>query len=1090
MFAATAGVLMAANALLPATSFGAASYSEELQGAYNYAYSKGITTMSSIDNANMYGELTRGQLAKMISNWAEKELGTKADETKVCSFADAQTAEGDLAAYVKKACQMGLMGQGIASFRPNDKVTRGEFGTTLSRAIWGTKYDGATPYYANHLQALKDKGIMTKIENPSQMEIRGYVMLMLERTSKTDATKAQCNDPVTVLACTMGATSCPAQCRDVKNQTGTVNTGVNASGDLDVSVVNYSATVKSAPKGIFVANTLKFAASEKITLDTLTLKRTGLGSQRDIKKVWLERNGVAVTNAASVGSDGLAVLNFKSNRNVVSTDAKTQELDLVVELENNATIGAEFAFDLVGATSSAKNTTVKGVTSTYRVSAYEVVKLTVDVVNKNGNNGSALIPTEYKLGNSKDYVIGEFSLESNSRSDDRDITVRSLTFRNIGSLDFEDTFKNIKVYRDSKVVSNNVEVNGKDITISLDKDPIKANRKAIYTIRAEVATLEDVNKTVQLKLRDEKDIIADEVDTQFRTTIAFGNVGWNGSLYVRWELGLFKFLGGKVMFEGNSTFPKTVNAGVGASDVTIAKGKLVVTEPVELPKIEIPYGGANGWSTTDTTHGTGTVRRLVLKVGDKRYSADPDTHGKITFSDVVVRGTSDVELLISLASNAEEGKEVQFPNLSNSIMTDKGSYQNNDSDLNKEEIAGVIQTAKVLIKKAKFTITTDTINTQSAVVNDATVVTLMKGKLEAKEKDINVNSLVVSLNWTLTPATENVEVFVDLNGQAWGNATLKDGAMSYTFNSLGTIKAGKDMTYQIRVQPTISAAKSVYLTVQAKGTDINGNEAETSKEYSATLEVKGSADIEVTNTIESNRVVEPSQNSLIYAGNLNVKNGSSTLTEFVLSGSVIPSGVSNYRLYVDGDFVTGGIASTTGVVFTGFTQNLEKGDRKVEVKANVQTAPNTNPDAYKYVITHIGVNGRSHVKNASAYFAKGLIKLGKTSTSDAVLTVSLKNIGPKSVNVNAIEFASGGTVASASVNGQNVTIPASTNTGNFVTQTVAPGASIDIQVIAKKDQLAKLTAVSYTVEDNGTYTYKVDDSMSFVGSWGQFFSSK
>ena len=33
---------------------GAATYSDELQGAYDYAYSQGITTMSSIDNANMY----------------------------------------------------------------------------------------------------------------------------------------------------------------------------------------------------------------------------------------------------------------------------------------------------------------------------------------------------------------------------------------------------------------------------------------------------------------------------------------------------------------------------------------------------------------------------------------------------------------------------------------------------------------------------------------------------------------------------------------------------------------------------------------------------------------------------------------------------------------------------------------------------------------------------------------------------------------------------------------------------------------------------------------------------------------------------
>ena len=319
---------------------GAATYSEELQGAYDYAYKTGITTMSSIDNANMYGELTRGQLAKMIANWAEKELGTKVDETAVCSFTDANKAEGDLATYVKKACQMGLMGQGIDAFRPNDKVTRGEFGTTLSRAMWGDKYNGGTPFYANHLAALKEAGVMNKIDTPNQMEIRGFVMLMLQRAADK-VTPAECQDPAVILACALDATAaaCPVACRpEPTDPTVTVNTGSQAAGDLNVSVVDYSASVKSAPKGIFVANTLKFAASEKINLDTLTLKRTGLGSQKDLKKVWLERNGVAVTNAASVGSDGLAVLNFKSNRNVVTTDEKTQVLDLVVELADTAKV--------------------------------------------------------------------------------------------------------------------------------------------------------------------------------------------------------------------------------------------------------------------------------------------------------------------------------------------------------------------------------------------------------------------------------------------------------------------------------------------------------------------------------------------------------------------------------------------------------------------------------------------------------------------------------------------------------------------------------------------------------------------------------
>jgi hypothetical protein len=225
---------------------------------------------------------------------------------------------------------MGLMGQGINAFRPNDKVTRGEFGTVLSRAIWGDKYNQENPFYAKHLQALKDAGIMTKIEEPNSLEIRGWVMLMLQRAAETVSGDDECNDPAVLLACALGSTGCPAKCADKANEEKKDSTRVIA-GDLDVSVADYSSDTKSAPRGIFTANTIKFNASESIQLDSLTLKRTGLGSQKSIKKVWLEKNGVAVTNSASVGSDGLAVLNFKSNRDTISS---ATEYQLAIELDS------------------------------------------------------------------------------------------------------------------------------------------------------------------------------------------------------------------------------------------------------------------------------------------------------------------------------------------------------------------------------------------------------------------------------------------------------------------------------------------------------------------------------------------------------------------------------------------------------------------------------------------------------------------------------------------------------------------------------------------------------------------------------------
>jgi hypothetical protein len=43
--------------------------------------------------------------------------------------------------YIKIACQLGLMGVHVSSFAPEEEVTRAQFGTVLSRALWGDKYN-------------------------------------------------------------------------------------------------------------------------------------------------------------------------------------------------------------------------------------------------------------------------------------------------------------------------------------------------------------------------------------------------------------------------------------------------------------------------------------------------------------------------------------------------------------------------------------------------------------------------------------------------------------------------------------------------------------------------------------------------------------------------------------------------------------------------------------------------------------------------------------------------------------------------------------------------------------------------------------
>jgi len=60
----------------------------------------------------------------------------------------------------------------MQSFYPLDMVTRAQFATVLSRAIWGDYYNGGDPYYNYHLDALHDVEIINNISEPMMLELR------------------------------------------------------------------------------------------------------------------------------------------------------------------------------------------------------------------------------------------------------------------------------------------------------------------------------------------------------------------------------------------------------------------------------------------------------------------------------------------------------------------------------------------------------------------------------------------------------------------------------------------------------------------------------------------------------------------------------------------------------------------------------------------------------------------------------------------------------------------------------------------------------------------------------------------------------
>lgn len=158
-------------------------FSVEFNDAYLYAYRIGITTMPTIQQANIEWNLIRRDMAKMMVNYAIKVMSGIVDTWRQCEFDDIENQSNEMNAYIKLSCQLGIMWVDTTKFNPDWIVTRAQFWTVLSRILYGNKYNSWNPYYVNHLKTLKENWII-KIGDPSLQELRGYVMLMLMRAGE------------------------------------------------------------------------------------------------------------------------------------------------------------------------------------------------------------------------------------------------------------------------------------------------------------------------------------------------------------------------------------------------------------------------------------------------------------------------------------------------------------------------------------------------------------------------------------------------------------------------------------------------------------------------------------------------------------------------------------------------------------------------------------------------------------------------------------------------------------------------------------------------------------------------------------------
>ncbi len=593
---------------VPTTVLGAASYSNELQGAYDYAYGIGITTQSSIDSANMYGSLLRSHMAKMMVNYATEVKGMTPDTTKTCTFTDVANQTEEMQGYITKACQLGLMGQGITAFNPSGVVNRAQFGTVLSRVLYGTTNDGGNPYYVNHLNALKDAGIMNNISNPNAPEVRGYVMLMMQRASG-NTTPEICTTPENTLSCSLGLATCPAQC-----QTSTV---VKAGTlGLDSIGVNYNSIPSN---GLVKFGSIKLTAwSSDITVNSITLKKLGLSSLNAASKVYFEKDGVRITSKAWF-TNNVATVSFTTPLVVKSSET----IDVVMSLVQSGS--QQFQLQSTDVNSSAETTNWSFNSALLSTLDYTVLPVTV-------SSGSTYT-TNPKVDSTKLIDLAELRIWKTDSN--KTAIVKSIVLNNNGSASLS-YLSDVAVYRDDVKVSTNTTINGRVLSFVLN-DTIKntENSAISYMIRWKLANADRVWDYYGLYVKNTEDITVVEADTSFR-----GSITWTptlGTVTVAW---------GNLKFSELTTSALTLVPG--SKSVVFYSGTIQALQPIIFDKLNLTGTAGTGFDKL--------LQNLYVKIGNNVISADTissnTTAGFVFDSQVTVNGTVPFMVYGDLKSDA------------------------------------------------------------------------------------------------------------------------------------------------------------------------------------------------------------------------------------------------------------------------------------------------------------------------------------------------------------------------------------------------------------------------------------------------------
>ncbi len=367
-----------------------------------------------------------------------------------------------------------------------------------------------------------------------------------------------------------------------------LSASIVSAASLDVSLSNDTPRGTNIPYDSpaipFTTIELTAGNGSDVKISSLIFTRLGLGEKTDFSSAWLEVNGFKAGISSSI-NNAQEEVKLSFNPPIVIPSGQTVLADLVAQLSGNKNIGSHNRFVLasnsdIGTSASVNgNFPIEG--EEMEIADYQTTKLRFATLGADTNVGVGQEGVE----------IGQFSL-SNASSTNKDVELRSIKFKSMGTAKLGTDLKNLALHAGGFQVSANTIVSGDTVTFVVDNGItggyiIEDGKSITFSLKGDTAPATD-GKTINFRVESSNDIIGSEIGTSFGVnTVADNGFYLKAYQFEPGASGASSHLGGGNVLEVESTaikIPQKIAKGADFTQV-MEINLSAVTAPVKVEEI-------------------------------------------------------------------------------------------------------------------------------------------------------------------------------------------------------------------------------------------------------------------------------------------------------------------------------------------------------------------------------------------------------------------------------------------------------------------------------------------------------------------------